>query len=82
VIHSRVKNVDINMSLEVFARILHLSCEGVNIFHVALDDFEYPDGETALIASRLLRDDEEVKYYTHRSNFSQDCLLQSSSKIG
>ena len=39
-IHSHVKNVDISMSLEVFARILNLSCEDVGIFHVDLDDFE------------------------------------------
>jgi len=62
----------ISMSLEVFSRILHLSCEGTNIFHVDLDDFEFPDDETALTASRLLHDDDnpalvknkKVKYYT------------------
>jgi len=55
-----------------FARLLHLSCEGVDIHNAYLRDFEYPDGETALIASLLLDGDEnttlikneEVKYYT------------------
>ena len=46
-IHSRVKNVDINISSEVFTRILHLSCEGTDIFFFDQDDFEFPDGETA-----------------------------------
>ena len=71
VIHSCVRNVDIDNSLEGVARILHLSCEGANIFHLDFDGFEYFDGETALTASRLLNDDDnpalvdiEVKYYT------------------
>ena len=48
VIHSRVKNIDIAISLEEFTRNFHLSCEGVDVFHLDFDDFEYPDGETAL----------------------------------
>ena len=72
VIHSHVKNVDINISLEIFASILHLPCKGANIFSFDLDDFQYPDGETPLTISLLLHDDdnpvlvknEEVKYYT------------------
>ena len=64
--------MDINISLERFVRIFKLSCNGVEIFYSNLHDFEYPDGETALTASRLLHDDdnpglvrhEEVKRYT------------------
>ena len=71
-IRSRVKGIDIDLSLEKFARLLHLSCNGVYIHNVDLHDFAYPNGETALIASQLLHDDEnpglvrneEVKYYT------------------
>ena len=71
IIRYHVKNVDINISLEGFAQVLHLSCEGVDIFNIDFNDFEYLDGETALIASRLLHDDdnpalmrnEEVKYF-------------------
>jgi len=61
-----------NISLEYFARIFKLFCDGVEIFYSYLHDFEYPDGESALTASRLLHDDdnptlvknEEVKRYT------------------
>jgi len=53
-------------------RLLCLSCEGVDIYNVDLNDFEYPDGEFVLTTSLLLHDDEklalvrneEVKYYT------------------
>ena len=63
---------DINISLERFSHLLHLSCEGVDIYNVDLHEFEYPDGEFALTASLLLHSDEnptlvrneEVKYYT------------------
>jgi len=69
---SRVKNVDINISLECFARNFKLSCDGVEIFYFDLHNFEYLDGESALTASYLLYDDdnltlimnEEVKRYT------------------
>jgi len=62
---------DINISLEKFASHLHLSCEGVDIYNVDLNDFAYPDGESAHTASTLLHDDdnpglirnEELKYY-------------------
>ena len=63
---------DIDISLQQFARHLHLSCEGVDIYNIDLHDFEYPDGESAHTVSTLLHDDdnpdlvrnEEVKYYT------------------
>jgi len=62
---------DINISLEKFASLLHLSCERVDIYNVDLHDFVYPEGESAHTASTLLHDDnpdlvrnEEVKYYT------------------
>jgi len=71
-IRSRVLGKDINISFEKFAHLLHLSCEGVDIYNVDLHDFEYPNGESVLTASLLLHDDdnsalvrnEEVKYYT------------------
>jgi len=64
--------IDINISMEKFSCLLHLSCEGVDIYNIDLHDFEYPNGETALTASLLLHDEEnpalvrneEVKYYT------------------
>ena len=71
-IRSRVLGKDINISLDKFAHLLYLSCEGVDIYNVDLNDFAYPDGESAHIASILLHDDdnptlvrnEEVKYST------------------
>ena len=71
-IRSRVLGKDINISLDKFAHLLHLSCEGVDIYNVDLHDFEYPDGESTHTAPLLLHDDdnpslvrnEEVKYYT------------------
>jgi len=63
---------DIHISLDKFANLLHLSCEGVDIYIVDLHEFAYPDGEFAHATSILLHDDdnpalvrnEEVKYYT------------------
>ena len=71
-IRSRVLGKNINISLDKFTRLLHLSCKGVDIYNVDLDVFEYPDGESALPASFLLHNDdnptlvrnEKVKYYT------------------
>ena len=63
---------DIKISLEKFARLQHLSYEGVDMHNVDLYDFAYPNGETAFTASQLLHGDEnpalvrnkEVKYCT------------------
>ena len=71
-IKSRVLGRDIDITLQQFARHLHLSCEGVDIYNFDLHDFEYPDGESVHTASTLFHDDdnpglvrnEEVKYYT------------------
>jgi len=71
-IRSRVMGRDINISIEKFANLLHLFCEGVDIYNVDLHDFAYLDGESAHTASILVHDDdnpnlvrnEEVKYYT------------------
>jgi len=49
-----------------------MSCEDVEVYHLNLHNFEYPDNEDALTASHLLYDDdnpglvrnEEVKHYT------------------
>ena len=38
-IRSRVMGKDINISLEKFANLLHLSCEGVDIYNVDLYEF-------------------------------------------
>jgi len=70
-VRSRVLSEDINISLNRFAHLLHLSCEGVDIFNVDIHDFEYPNSESALTSSLLLHGDvnpalvrnEEVKYY-------------------
>ena len=43
-IRSRVLGRDINISLDKFAHLLHLSCEGVDIYNIDLHDFDYPDG--------------------------------------
>ena len=50
--------MDINISLEHFARFFKLSCDGVEIIYSDLHDFEYLDGENALTVSRLLYDNE------------------------
>ena len=71
-VRSMVLGKDINISLDRFVHLLHLSCEGVDIYNVDLHEFDYPDGESVLTASLLLHDDEnpalvrneEVKYYT------------------
>jgi len=71
-IRSRVLGKDINIFLEQFAHLLHLSCEVIDIYNVDLHEFEYHDGESALTAYLLLHDDdnpalirnEDMKYYT------------------
>jgi len=71
-VRSRILEKDINISLDRYAHLLHLSCEGVDIYNVDLHEFDYPDGESALTAFPLLYDDEnsalvrneEMKYYT------------------
>ena len=71
-IRSRVLGKDIDISLQEFAHLLHLSCEGEDIFNLDLHNFVYPDGESALTASTLLHGDdnpalvrnEEVRRYT------------------
>ena len=71
-VRSRVLGRDIDISLQDFARLLHLPCEGIDIYNLDLHDFTYPDGESALTASTLLHGNdnpglvrnEEVRYYT------------------
>jgi len=46
-IRCRVLGKDINIFLEQFAHLLHISCEGVDIYNVDLYEFEYPDSESA-----------------------------------
>ena len=50
-VRSRVLGKDINIFLDRFAHLLHLSYEGVDIYNVDIHDFEYPNGESALTAS-------------------------------
>ena len=59
-IRSKVLGKDINISMGKFARLLRLSYEGADIYNVNLNDFEYPDCESALNTSLLLRDDENL----------------------
>jgi len=80
-----VKNVDINTTLERFTRNFQLSSEGVDIFNLDLHDFEYPDGETALTASRFLYNDEnptlirnEEGEVLYTSRLSPYCRLSKS----
>jgi len=42
----RVLSKDINISLDRFAHLLHLSCEGVDIYNIDIYDIEYPDTES------------------------------------
>jgi len=71
-IRSRVLGKDINIFLERFAHLLHLSCEVIDIYNVDLHEFEYHNGESALTTYLLLHDDdnpalirnEDMKYYT------------------
>ena len=58
-IRFRVLGKDINISLKKFANLLHLSCEGGDIYNVDLHEFTYPDGESAHTASILLHDDDK-----------------------
>ena len=53
-IRSRVLGKDIDISLQEFARHLHLSCEEIDVYNLDLHDFVYSDGESALTASTML----------------------------
>jgi len=72
VLYSRVGDHNIKVPLDVFARILHLSCEGPDMYDFDLEDFDYPENESPYTASHLLHDDdnptlvkdEELNYYT------------------
>ena len=57
-VRSRVLGRDIDIPLGQFADLLHLSCEGVDIYSFDLQDFEYPAGESALTVSTLLHGDD------------------------
>ena len=59
-IKSRVKNVDINISIEHFTRIFKLSYDVAKIFYSDLHDFKYPDSESALTTSRPLHDGDNI----------------------
>ena len=71
-VRSRVLGRDIDISLQEFADLLHLSCGGVDVYSFDLQDFEYPAGESALTALTLLHGsdnpgivrNEEVRNYT------------------
>ena len=57
-VRSRVLGRDIDISLQEFADLLHLSCEGVDVYTFDLQDFDYPAGESALTASTLIHGDD------------------------
>ena len=57
-VRSRVLGRDIDIPLEQFADLLHLSCGGVDVYSFDLHDFVYPAGESALTASTLLHGDD------------------------
>jgi len=75
--------------LEVFARVLHLSCEGACVFCYDLEDFEYPENESPLTASHLLQtmitllceERESEVLHSHRPSSHQNHFLQSPSQI-
>jgi len=77
-IKSRVKDVDINISLECCSRIFRLPCDDVEIFFSDLYDFEYPDGESALTASRLLHDNDNPALVKMRKWSATRFALRSS----
>ena len=57
-IFSRVLGKDIELYIDQFADILHLSPGGVDVYTYDLHDFEgYPEGESALTASTLIHGD-------------------------
>jgi len=57
-VRTRVLGRDIDIPLDQFANLLHLSCEGVDVYSFDLHDFEYPAGESPLTASTLLHGDD------------------------
>ena len=65
-IRSRVLDKDTNISLDRFAHLLHLSCKGVDIYNIDIHNFEYPDSESALTASLLLHDDNNMALVIRR----------------
>ena len=58
VLYSRVRCHEMKILIEVFARVLHLSCEGANIFDYDLEDYEYPENESPYTASHFLHNDD------------------------
>ena len=57
-VRSRVLGREIDIPLDRFADLLHLSFGGVDVYSFDLHDFEYPDGESALTASTLIHGDD------------------------
>ena len=57
-VRSRVLGRDIDIPISRFADLLHLSSGGVDVYIFDLNDFEYPDGESALTASTLIHGDD------------------------
>ena len=57
-VKSRVLGRDIDISLARFADLLHLSYGGVDVYTFDLNDFEYPNGESALTVSTLIHGDD------------------------
>jgi len=57
-VRSRVLGRDIDIPLDQFADLLHLSCGGVDVYSFDIHDFDYPAGESALTASTLIHGDD------------------------
>ena len=57
-ITSRVLGREIDLSIGRFARILHLSSGGADVYTHDLHDFEFPEGESSLTASTLIHGDD------------------------
>jgi len=56
-----IYNCNMKVPLYVFARILHLSCEGANnIYDFDIEDFDYPENESPYTASHLLHNDDNT----------------------
>ena len=58
VFYSRVGDYNVNAPLNVFACVLHLSCDGVYIYDFDLEDFKYPDNEFPYTTSHLLHNND------------------------
>ena len=71
VLYFRVGCHDMKIPIRIFARVLHLSCDGADIYDYDLEDFGHSENESPHATSRLVHNDDnsvlvknKVKYYT------------------